>query len=43
LGAILDKYFSWKDHTKAISSKVAKNVGILKRASCLLPPQARLG
>src|SRR5688572_15107072 len=42
LGVILDQHLSWKDHIEAISSKIAKNVGILKRASNLLPPHVRL-
>lgn len=42
LGVVLDQHLSWKDHIKAISSKIAKNIGIIKRASSLLPPHVRL-
>ena len=42
LGVILDQHLSWKDHIKTISSKIAKNIGILNRASYLLPPKIRL-
>jgi len=37
LGVILDQHLSLKTHMNAISCKIAKNVGILKQASCLLP------
>jgi len=42
LGVILDQHLTWKEHLKAISYKIAKNVGILKRASYLLPSHVRL-
>ena len=42
LFVLLDQHLSWKDHMKAISSKIAKNVGILQRSSYLLPSHVRL-
>ena len=41
LGGFVDQYMTSNDHIKSISAKIAKNVGILYRASYLLPPSVR--
>jgi len=41
LGVFVDQHMKWNDHIKSISAKIAKNVGILYRASYLLPPSVR--
>lgn len=41
LGVIVDQHLSWKEHIDTISTKIAKNLGILTRLSKVLPPKAR--
>jgi hypothetical protein len=41
LGVYVDQHLTWTDHIKFISGKIAKNVGILSRASHLLPKRIR--
>ena len=33
---MLDEHISWNDHTKTVGNKVAKNIGLLNRASYFL-------
>src|SRR6218665_176218 len=42
LGVYLDRYLTWNYHTDQISSKVAKNTGILSRISYLLSSNIRI-
>ena len=42
LGVILSSTFTWSDHVKYISSKVNKNLGLLRRIKNYLPYNARL-
>ena len=42
LGVHVDQHLTWTDHIQFISAKIAKNVGILSRASHLLPKYIRL-
>ena len=37
LGVYIDQHLTWNDHISNISTKVAKNIGILARVSYLLP------
>src|SRR6218665_28884 len=37
LGVHIDQCLTWKTHISSVSSKVAKNIGILSRLSYLLP------
>ena len=37
LGVYVDEHMTWKKHIKNISTKIAKNIGILSRISYLLP------
>jgi len=37
LGVYVDEHLTWKEHIKNISTKIAKNIGILSRISYLLP------
>ena len=41
LGVYVDQHLSWKEHISNISTKIAKNLGILTRISRILPPQTR--
>ena len=41
LGVHIDQHLTWNDHIKNISAKIAKNVGILKRVSYILPSSIR--
>src|SRR5688572_1039268 len=41
LGVYVDQHLSWKDHISNISTKIAKNLGILMRISRIFPPQTR--
>ena len=41
LGVYIDQHLTWKEHVKNISSKIAKNIGILSRTSKLIPMQLR--
>jgi hypothetical protein len=41
LGVYVDQHLTWTDHIKFISTKVAKNIGILSRASHILPKSIR--
>ena len=36
LGVMLDKHILWKNHIKTVENKLAKNIGLLNRASCFL-------
>ena len=42
LGVILSSTFTWSDHVEYISSKVNKNLGLLRRIKYYLPYNARL-
>lgn len=42
LGVYVDQHITWNDHIEQITLKIAKNVGILKRISYLLPTKIRL-
>ncbi|CAB4000916.1 Hypothetical predicted protein [Paramuricea clavata] len=42
LGVMLSTNFTWTDHIEYISSKINKNLGLLRRIKHLLPHQARL-
>ena len=42
LGGYVDQHMTWKDHIKSISSKIAKNTGIIARTAHILPPSIRL-
>ena len=42
LGVYVDQHMTWKDHIKSISSKIAKNTGIIARTAHILPPSIRL-
>ena len=42
LGVYIDQHLTWKDHINNISTKVAKNIGILSRVSYLLPAKVKL-
>ena len=42
LGVYVDQHLAWKEHINAISVKIAKNTGILRRVSHLLPEHIRL-
>jgi len=42
LGVYVDQHLTWKVHIKNISSKIAKNIGILSRISYLLPSYTRI-
>ena len=42
LGVILSSTFTWSDHVEYISSKVNKNLGLLRRIKYFLPYNARL-
>jgi Reverse transcriptase (RNA-dependent DNA polymerase)/Endonuclease-reverse transcriptase len=42
LGVYVDQHMTWNEHIKNISNKIAKNIGILARASYLLPYHIRL-
>jgi hypothetical protein len=42
LGIEVDQHLTWKQHINNISSKLAKNIGILARTAFLLPPTVRL-
>ena len=42
LGVMLSTNFTWIDHIEYISSKINKNLGLLRRIKHLLPHQARL-
>jgi len=42
LGVYVDQHLTWKDHIKCISSKIAKNTGIIARTAYLLPPSVRI-
>src|SRR6218665_570857 len=37
----IDQFLTWKTHISSVSSKVAKNIGILSRLSYLLPDHIR--
>src|SRR6218665_2844873 len=37
LGVHIDQFLTWKTHISNVSSKFAKNIGILSRLSYLLP------
>src|SRR6218665_1447898 len=37
LGIYIDECLTWKEHVKVIASKIAKNLGILRKISYLLP------
>ena len=39
LGVLIDQHLKWNYHINAISKKIMKNTGIIKRISHLLPPQ----
>lgn len=41
LGVHIDQFLTWKTHISSVSSKVAKNIGILSRLSYLLPIHIR--
>ena len=36
LGVMLDEHISWNDHIKTVENKLAKNIGLLNRASYFL-------
>src|ERR1043165_4798785 len=42
LGVYVDQHLTWQDHIKCISSKIAKNIGIIARTAYLLPPSVRI-
>jgi len=42
LGVYVDQHLTWNDHIKSISSKIAKNIGIIARTARILPPSIRL-
>lgn len=42
LGIMLSTHFTWTSHIEYISSKINKNLGLLRRIKHLLPKQARL-
>lgn len=42
LGIMLSTNFTWTDHIEYISSKINKNLGLLRRIKHLLPHEARL-
>ena len=42
LGVMLSSTFTWSDHVEYISSKVNKNLGLLRRIKYYLPYDARL-
>ncbi|CAB4033961.1 Hypothetical predicted protein, partial [Paramuricea clavata] len=42
LGVMLSTNFTWTDHIEYISSKINKNLGLLRRIKHLLPHRARL-
>ena len=42
LGVILSSTFTWSDHVEYISSKVNKNLDLLRRIKYYLPYNARL-
>jgi hypothetical protein len=42
LGVYVDQHLTWIDHIKCISSKIAKNTGIIARTAYLLPPSIRV-
>ena len=42
LGIMLSTHFKWANHIEYISSKINKNLGLLRRIKHLLPKQARL-
>jgi len=42
LGVYVDQHLDWKDHINNISSKVARNAGILARASHFLPQTVKI-
>ena len=41
LGVQVDQQLSWKDHIETISTKISKNIGIIKRVSNVLPTSIR--
>ena len=42
LGVYVDQHLTWQDDIKCISSKTAKNIGIIARTAYLLPPSVRI-
>ena len=42
LGVLLDQHLTWKEHTKLIENKIAKNIGILYKARPYLDKSALL-
>ena len=42
LGVLLDQHLTWKEHTKLIENKIAKNIGILYKARPYLDKNALL-
>src|SRR6218665_3619310 len=37
LGLYIDEHLTWNEHIKVTSNKIAKNIGIIRKISCLLP------
>ena len=42
LGVIIDSHLTWKNHIDHISSKISKNIGIIKKARKVLPKETLL-
>lgn len=43
LGVILDEHLTWAPHIKVTASKIAKNIGIIRKIAYLLPKKTLVG